>query len=426
MATPNDIIRIARSQLGYKEYPAGSNRTKYGKEYGMNGVPWCAEFVWWVFKHAGASELFYGGGKSAYCPSIADYYIAHKQTVSKDKGQSGDIVLFGFGHSSSQHIGFIEAKNSDGSYTCIEGNTSTGNNCNGGMVMRRKRYKSQINWIVRPKYRSIKKIAKPMGKYTLGEAPSTTLEYGSKGTDVKRWQKFLTWYGARKSKNYNGVFGDTTDHATRVFQLTEGLEVDGVVGAKTIARAKTYNAYKPPKKTNAQKINDVAIDLSWKPGTSYKRSGYHYSKWKEWKSWSQLGYARPTLALEEEAEKWFASHWTKGSKNFGYGGRVFACCDKYVGLVIRSALGIKDFPTTLEEFHKEKCFRDNGFDKVKTHGQARNFKAGDVVVQTGHTFLITESGGKLYRAEASLNGFFPRRRRLKNISANNLTVWRVR
>ena len=35
MATPNDIVKLAISQLGYKESPSGSNKTKYGKEYGL-------------------------------------------------------------------------------------------------------------------------------------------------------------------------------------------------------------------------------------------------------------------------------------------------------------------------------------------------------------------------------------------------------
>ena len=38
----SQIIKLAKSQRGYHERPAGSNKTKYGKEYGMNGTPWCA------------------------------------------------------------------------------------------------------------------------------------------------------------------------------------------------------------------------------------------------------------------------------------------------------------------------------------------------------------------------------------------------
>jgi peptidoglycan hydrolase-like protein with peptidoglycan-binding domain len=153
MSNAAKVLDIARAEIGYKESPSGSNKTKYGKAYGMDGQPWCAMFVWWVFKEAGCSELFYGGKKNAYCPTIADYYIAKKQTVSKSKGEPGDIVLFDFNNNnSSDHIGIIEKRNSDGTYTCIEGNTAVGNNSNGGQVMRRTRYTSQISWICRPKY----------------------------------------------------------------------------------------------------------------------------------------------------------------------------------------------------------------------------------------------------------------------------------
>ena len=153
MSSAAKVLEIARKEIGYSESPAGSNKTKYGKAYGMDGQPWCAMFVWWVFTQAGCPELFFGGKKSAYCPTIADYYILNKQTVSKSKGQAGDIVLFDWNKNNcSDHIGIIESRNSDGSYTCIEGNTSVGNNSNGGNVMRRTRYQSQISWICRPKY----------------------------------------------------------------------------------------------------------------------------------------------------------------------------------------------------------------------------------------------------------------------------------
>ena len=153
MSSASKVLSVARKEIGVKESPSGSNRQKYGKEYGANGQPWCAMFVWWVFKHAGCPELFFGGKKSAYCPTIADYYIAKKQTVSKSSGKPGDIVLFDFNdNNSSDHIGIIEKKNSNGSYTTIEGNTGTGSNTNGGQVMRRTRYQSDISWIVRPKY----------------------------------------------------------------------------------------------------------------------------------------------------------------------------------------------------------------------------------------------------------------------------------
>ena len=203
MSNAAKVLDIAKAQIGYKESPSGSNKTKYGKEYGMDGQPWCAMFVWWVFKEAGYSDLFYGGKKSAYCPTIADYYIAKKQTVSKSKGEPGDIVLFDFNkNNSSDHIGIIESKNSDGTYTCIEGNTAIGNNSNGGEVMRRVRYTSQISWICRPKYTE-KATVKPAAK------PAASKPVNKLAVD--------------------GVWGKTTTYKT---QKVMGTTQDGIVSGQ--------------------------------------------------------------------------------------------------------------------------------------------------------------------------------------------------
>lgn len=59
---------------------------------------------------------------------------------------------YGFWKSRASHIGIVEKKNPNGTYTIIEGNTSTSNNDNGGRVMRRIRSKSVIRGFARPKY----------------------------------------------------------------------------------------------------------------------------------------------------------------------------------------------------------------------------------------------------------------------------------
>lgn len=46
------IVELAINQIGHKEDPADSNKTMYGEWFGMNGVPWCAIFVSWVYAHA--------------------------------------------------------------------------------------------------------------------------------------------------------------------------------------------------------------------------------------------------------------------------------------------------------------------------------------------------------------------------------------
>lgn len=154
--TAQKIVQMAASQIGIKEQPANSNNVKYNTEYygrAVNGAdyPWCCAFVWWVFKACGASQLFYGGQKTAYCPTVENYY--KKQGKWYQSGKVGDMVLFDFnGKGIAGHIGIVEKVNSDGSYTTIEGNTGSGNDANGGAVMRRTRYKSSIRGFARPDY----------------------------------------------------------------------------------------------------------------------------------------------------------------------------------------------------------------------------------------------------------------------------------
>lgn len=152
--TAEKILKIARSEIGIKESPAGSNKVKYnteyyGKEVSGSAYPWCCVFVWWVFKHAGASKLFCDGKKTASCTYVRDYMKAQK--VSQPK--AGDIVLFQFDKDpQADHIGIVDLVNPDGSVVTIEGNTGSGNDANGGCVMRCNRKKSVIMCFIRPKY----------------------------------------------------------------------------------------------------------------------------------------------------------------------------------------------------------------------------------------------------------------------------------
>ena len=225
-ATASQVMKIAKSQIGYKERPSGSNKTKYGKAYGMNGTPWCAIFVWWCFKKAKSESLYFGGKKTAYVPTLADYYIEHKRIVKKTHGKLGDIVFFDFDHNgNSDHVGFIWKYLGNGWYKTLEGNTGIGNNANGGKVMFRKRHISQISRIARPKYRKVKaKPKKPKPKKAVKTYP--TLRKGSKNKYVKLLQKKL------KIKA-DGIFGTATEKAVKKFQKKHGLTADGVVGKKT-------------------------------------------------------------------------------------------------------------------------------------------------------------------------------------------------
>lgn len=223
-ATASQVMRIAKSQIGYKERPSGSNRTKFGKAYGMNGTPWCSIFVWWCFKQANASELYFGGKKTAYVPTLADYYIEHKRIVKKTHGKLGDIVFFDFDRNgNSDHVGFIWKYLGNGYYKTLEGNTGNGNNSNGGQVMFRKRHVSQISRIARPKY---KKVVKKTAKKKTDVKKYPTLRLWSKGNYVKLIQKKL-------GIKVDGVYGTQTEKAVKRYQKKKGLKPDGIVGQQT-------------------------------------------------------------------------------------------------------------------------------------------------------------------------------------------------
>lgn len=158
MAKATDIINKALSYVGTKESPKGSNNVifnthYYGKPVSGSAYAWCCAYVWDIFRMCNASKLFYDGDKTAYCPNLQTWAKKRELVVDKTTGQAGDIVLFDWnGNNLADHVGFIVSKNSNGTYTTVEGNTSIASNDNGGNVMRRTRKLSEILMIIRPKY----------------------------------------------------------------------------------------------------------------------------------------------------------------------------------------------------------------------------------------------------------------------------------
>ena len=142
MATAEKVLDIARRELGVKESPAGSNRTKYGKWYGFDGQPWCMMFVQWCFAQAG-QKLPY---TTASCSGLLNWCKRHHKEYIADSPEPGDVVIYKFGHT-----GIVESVGT-GTITAIEGNTSpgaAGSQDNGGMVCRRTRKTSTVTAYLR-------------------------------------------------------------------------------------------------------------------------------------------------------------------------------------------------------------------------------------------------------------------------------------
>ena len=169
MATARDVLNIARNDLGYKESPAGSNRTKYGEWYGLNGQPWCMMAIQFWLNQAGVPVPL----KTASCGSFMRAAQAHGQWVTGGY-QPGDIVIMDFpgNKAKTDHCGIVVTALTDGVRT-IEGNTGVGNDSNGGEVMERTRPLSVILGAYRPHYaeENVEKEKNPVTYKYLKDVP---------------------------------------------------------------------------------------------------------------------------------------------------------------------------------------------------------------------------------------------------------------
>ena len=145
MTTVKQVLAVAQGELGTAESPAGSNRTKYGLWYGLDGQPWCMMFVMWVLYMAGVKLPY----KTASCSDLLRWYRTNRPACVVQTPAPGDIVIYSFGHT-----GLVESVK-PGAITAIEGNTSpdsTGSQSNGGMVCRKTRRITQVTAFIRPEY----------------------------------------------------------------------------------------------------------------------------------------------------------------------------------------------------------------------------------------------------------------------------------
>lgn len=145
------ILDIAKSQNGVKEKPANSNLQKYGAWYGMNGVPWCAIWVSWVYNTAGHPLGHIDSEKGYhYVPSAYNHWRGALKLTSVPK--PADIVLYDWNFDKlGDHTGiFVRWVVPNKSFYAWEGNTSPTSDSNGGAVMLRLRYISQVLSFVNP------------------------------------------------------------------------------------------------------------------------------------------------------------------------------------------------------------------------------------------------------------------------------------
>ncbi len=235
------------------------------------------------------------------CGVLGDWAKANGRFYKYDTTpQYGDLVLFDFtgNHKTRQHVGCFVGM--DGAaLKCIEGNTSVTSQDNGGAVMLRTRYRSQVVGYVRPPYTAEQPPARlveieksqigiteyPSGsnrvKYnswyygksvsgtdypwccvfqvwcfaalagivkvdTGGNKVTVTLNViarGSTGPQVKTIQRIMYARNIRgadgKELTVDGEYGPNTEYAVKTMQGILGLNKTGTMNADTWTRALT-------------------------------------------------------------------------------------------------------------------------------------------------------------------------------------------
>ena len=143
----------ALRHVGVRESPPGSNRTMFGRWFGVDGVPWCAIFVSYCFSVGAGVTLcrgWHGAGVNArgvaYVPTLEAWLCATGREVpSWSAPAPGDVAVFDWDGGLPDHVGIVVRVRADGELDTVEGNTAVGNDSDGGAVMRRRRRRSQVS-----------------------------------------------------------------------------------------------------------------------------------------------------------------------------------------------------------------------------------------------------------------------------------------
>ena len=153
-----EALAWMRQRLGMKEDPPDSNRCPITAEFGLIG-PWCMMTVSLAFKHGAGIILgdttpapwgFWTGRGFAYVPAFEAWAKTRGYWRGKATPRHGDVVCFDWnGDSVPDHVGIVEHYLGGGQFNSLEGNTAVGNDSNGGELMGRRRYMSEVTGFAR-------------------------------------------------------------------------------------------------------------------------------------------------------------------------------------------------------------------------------------------------------------------------------------
>lgn len=126
------MVQLAQQEIGVHETSGNNDGTRI-REYRTATAgaenspgPWCAYFVSWLARNAGAPIGANGNG-TGYVPTLEAWgkQTNRYQEFGQGQPQPGDIVIFDWGGDGTpDHTGIVESVGTDGTIHTIEGNSS--------------------------------------------------------------------------------------------------------------------------------------------------------------------------------------------------------------------------------------------------------------------------------------------------------------
>lgn len=225
------------------------SKLDYNKDsdhFGWNCIGFCAG-VWhhggnlgntcnchWISGPGGTAEYLLEAKTDADALKLAKKYtgiseitiLRNRNGISKSKWKAGDICLK-FTGDVFQHVFYYPGGN-----TVID-STRTYND--------KKKWTKEViaNQIKERGYKNYS--AKVIVRYTgTGTKYRNCIKRGDNGAEVKKLQSFLNW-AMNSGLVVDGDFGDKTDTAVRAFQTKCKITADGLFGAISLEKAKTFD-----------------------------------------------------------------------------------------------------------------------------------------------------------------------------------------
>lgn len=240
-----------------------------------------------------------------------------------------------------------------------------------------------------------------------GSAVPNGLALGDSGDMVQRVQSRLSALGYLRSANVTGYYGEVTESAVKLFQRTNRLSADGLVGMQTMAKLTSDDAKRAPANAPASSGGSGGSSSGGSSGSSSggssSSSGGSYTTPD---TGTASGGASSLIAVARTKLGCPYVWGAKGPNAFDCSGFVYWCLNQ---------VGVR------QSYITSSGWRNVGkYTKISSFS---NLKAGDIIVVKGHVGIV--AGGGTVIDASSGNGKVVHRSLSSWWQRNFICGWRI-